>query len=94
MAMTRAAAETFSAQVLAWLAEDHARIVGFLAWSGENPAALRGRIDDPGFLLAVIEFLLSDETLLLDACAALDWPPETPMLARAAMPCGADMHWT
>lgn len=94
MAMTRQSAETFAAQVLAWLADDNARITGFLSWSGESPSTLAGRLTDPGFLLAVIEFLMTDEALLIDACAALGYPPETPLQARSALPGGADFHWT
>lgn len=93
-AMTREGAETLAARVLAWLAEDHARIGGFLDWSGESPASLRARLDDPGLLLAVLDYLLLDEALLIEACAALDLPPETPMRAKAALPGGADFHWT
>ena len=94
MTMSRQNAETFAAQVLAWLADDNARISAFLGWSGESPSSLAARLNDPGFLLAVIEFLMADEALLLDACAALDYPPETPLQARSALPGGADIHWT
>lgn len=94
MTLSRASAETFAAEVLAWLAADHARIAGFLGWSGESPEGLRARLDDPALLLAVIEFLMSDEALLLDACAALGCPPERPGEARAALPGGAEYHWT
>lgn len=94
MAMSQENAEAFAAQVLAWLAEDHARLGSFLGWSGESPDQLRARIADPGLLLAVIDFLMADEALLLEACAALDLPPETPGQARAGLPGGADYHWT
>ncbi|MCB1360930.1 MAG: DUF3572 domain-containing protein [Rhodobacter sp.] len=94
MSLTRATAETFAARVLAWLAEDHARIGGFLAWSGESPDSLRARLADPGLLLAVVDYLLLDESMLLDACSDLAVPPETPMQARAALPGGAEYHWT
>lgn len=94
MGLSRDAAEGFAIRVVGWLAEDNARIGSFLAWSGESPASLRARLDDPGVLLAVIEFLMLDEAMLLDACQALDVPPQTPMEARAALPGGAEMHWT
>ncbi len=92
--MNQQSAEIFAARVLDWLAHEPARIGAFLGWSGENPGSLRGRLNDPGLLLAVIEFLMADESLLIEACRALDCPPETPMQARAALPGGADMHWT
>lgn len=92
--MTRDAAEALAARLLAWLAEDHARIGAFMAWSGDSPAGLRARVSDPEFLLAVLEFVLMDEALLLEACRSLDILPETPMRARASLPGGAEYHWT
>lgn len=94
MSLTRAAAETFAVQVFVWIAGDDDRIGSFLGWSGESPDSLRNRLTDPALLLAVIEFLMMDEAMLLDACQALDVPPETPMRARQALPGGDDMHWT
>jgi len=94
MSMTSTAAEEFAVQVLAWLAQDHARIGAFLGWSGESPDGLRIRLGDPALLLAIIEFLMLDDSMLLDACQDLEVPPETPMQARAALPGGADVHWT
>ena len=94
MLSSQEAAEAFAARVLGWLAEDHARISAFLAWSGESPSNLHERMTDPGFLLAVIEFLMSDERQLLDACTDLGVPPETPGQARAALPGGEQVHWT
>lgn len=94
MALSRLDAEAFAAEVLVWLTEDGDRFAGFLGWSGESPATLSARIRDPDLLLAVIEFLMHDEAQLIAACTALNVPPETPMRARAALPGGADMHWT
>lgn len=55
---------------------------------------LGARIEDVDFLRAVIEFLLLDEDLLLWACRELEYPPETPMRARAALPGGDEWNWT
>lgn len=94
MAMTQPAAEVLAARILGWLAQDHARIAAFLAATGTAPGNLRERAQEPVFLLAVIEFLMSDEALLLECCSALDLPPETPEQARSALPGGAQVHWT
>lgn len=94
MSLTRTAAEHFAAQVLAWIAEDYDRLGSFLGWSGLSPADLRGRVNEPELLLAVIEFLLLDDAQLIEACRALDYPPTTPLFARAALPGGDDPHWT
>lgn len=87
-------AEIVAATFLAWLTEDSERLGSFLGWSGESPDSLRQRLSDPGLLLAVMDFVMGDEALLLEACRALDLPPETPGRVRAALPGGADMHWT
>lgn len=94
MSLSQSAAESLALQVFAWLAEDNARIGAFLGWSGESPASLRDRLQDTSFLLAVIEFLMLDEAMLMEACQSLEISPEIPMQARAALPGGADMHWT
>lgn len=92
--MSQAAAESFAVEVFTWLAQDSDRIASFLGWSGESPASLRSRLDDPALLLAVIEFLMMDDAMLIEACQTLETSPETPMRARAALPGGAMMHWT
>lgn len=94
MSMTQPAAELLAARILDWLAQDHARIAAFLAATGTAPDSLRARVQDPAFLLAVIDFLMSDEAMLIDCCAQLELPPETPEQARSALPGGAQIHWT
>ena len=92
--MTPSQAEGFAVEVLGWLAEDHARIGAFLAGSGLSPGALREAVSEPAFLLAVLEFLMADEAMLLACCGALDAPATMPAAARAALPGGAEVHWT
>jgi len=92
--MNRPLAETFAAQVLDWLAGDHARIGAFLGATGTAPDQLRGAAGDPEFLLAVIDFLMADEALLLACCRDLGVPATTPATARAALPGGEQVHWT
>ncbi|WP_333828334.1 DUF3572 domain-containing protein [Pararhodobacter sp.] len=94
MAMTQPAAELLAVQVLGWLAQDHDRIAAFLAATGTEPDSLRRNAQDPVFLLAVIDFLMADEGMLLECCATLEMPPETPANARAALPGGEQFHWT
>lgn len=92
--MTRPQAEAFAAEVLGWLAEDHARIGAFLATTGMDPSQLRGAAGEPGFLLAVLDFLMADEALLIDCCRSLNVPATDPAAARASLPGGEQVHWT
>lgn len=94
MAMTRTQAELLAAQVLDWLAGDPARIGAFMAACGTDPAALRAQAGTPEMLLAVLDFLLSDEAMLLACCADLGVAPTAPAMAQAALPGGAQYHWT
>lgn len=94
MSRDRLSAEAFAARVLAWLAEDAARIDIFLAWSGETPDSLGQRVNDPAILLATLDFLVLDEAMLMAACRDLGEDFTRPMQARAQIPGGDAPHWT
>jgi hypothetical protein len=78
---------------LAFLAEDAERLNRFLALTGIAPEELRAAADAPETLLAVLDHLLADESLLLVFAASKGFPPETIAPARAALArkLGADM---
>ena len=81
-------------QALGWLATQDEAFTSFLGASGLGPSDLRDRAADPETLGAVLDFLLSDEALLIAFCAEAGLPPETPMQARAALPGGEVPFWT
>jgi hypothetical protein len=70
---------------LAFLAEDTARLGRFLALTGLGPDQLRALADTPETLLAVLDHLLADESLLLVFAAANGLAPESVSLARATL---------
>lgn len=45
-------------------------------------------------LLAVLDFLLSDDGMVLAFCAEAGLAPHAPMAALMALQGGAGMHWT
>jgi hypothetical protein len=94
MPISRESAEDLAVRILVWLTEDNARIGAFMGWSGETPDGLRARLSDPDLLLAILDFVLMDEAMLIEACQSLEIKPETPLQARAALPGGAAYHWT
>lgn len=57
--------EALAASALAFLAEDRARLSRFLADSGLDPSGLAAAASDPGTLAAVLDHIVSDESLLL-----------------------------
>ena len=63
--MTTTRAEEIAAQALAFLAEDVARLTGFLSTTGLSPQVLRRDAASHGMLAAVLQHLADDESLLL-----------------------------
>jgi hypothetical protein len=90
----RESAETLALGALGWLAQDAARLAGFLAASGLSPADLSLRAGDPAVLAGVLDHLLADEALLLACAADLGLRPEDVGPARVALPGGDTPHWT
>ena len=92
--LTRDAAEALAAEALAWIAMQEELLHGFLATSGSDPREIGGRIGDPEFLGAVLDYLLTDEPALMAFCENRAVCPELPLRARAALPGGDLPNWT
>jgi hypothetical protein len=60
-----AAAQT-AIEALGWLAADDDRLERFLAVSGLGPENLRQAAAEPRFLAAILDYLASNEALLVD----------------------------
>ena len=61
----REAAESLAIQALAYLAGEPERLGRFLALSGLGPEQIRLAATEPGFLAGVLDYLSSEEPLLL-----------------------------
>ncbi|MCC7250395.1 DUF3572 domain-containing protein [Hyphomicrobium sp.] len=70
---------------LTFLAEDGPRLGRFLAMTGIGPDQLRAVADAPETLLAVLDHLLGDESLLLVFTASKGIAPERVAPARSAL---------
>lgn len=92
--MNKAEAEALAIDALGWLAGQPEALGRFLASSGAGPTELRARAADPAFLGFVMDFMLSEEPLLLEFCGDRGLAHESPMQARAALPGGDIPHWT
>lgn len=66
--MTEAGAETLALRALTYLSIEPDALGRFLVNSGLGPAELKARVADPDLLVAVLDFLLSNETLLVGFC--------------------------
>lgn len=92
--MTPNRAEAIAVKALLWMASDDEVIGGFLGVTGASPDDLRERAGDPEFLGFVLDYLLSDDGLVMAFCDASDCSANEPMEARMVLPGGVAPHWT
>ena len=87
-------AEVVALRALGWIAGQEDLLGLFMGASGARPEDMRDRAQDPAFLGAVLDFLLTEDRLVIAFCDAERLPYTAPGVARAALPGGAAMHWT
>lgn len=87
-------AETLALQALAWLAANEELLPVFMGATGSSQDDLRAQAGQPEFLASVLDFLLMDDAWVISCCDALQQPYPQLMLARAALPGGAQINWT
>ena len=75
------AAEWIAIHALTFLAGDANRLGRFLSLTGIGPADLSSGRSEPHLQAAVLEYLLSDEPLLLEFAANNNQPPENIQVA-------------
>ena len=79
-------AEAIAIDALGWLAGETERLARFVAVSGLGPGNLRQAAAAPGFLAAVLDYLATNENLLIAFAGESRHPPEE--VARAAQALG------
>lgn len=87
-------AEVVALRVLEWLAGHDELFPVFLGATGASVSDLATSAQDQAFLASVLDFLVMDDAWVIGFCDAAGLPYEAPMQARAALPGGANMHWT
>lgn len=85
--MNRSSAEILALEALGWIAET-GDIPDFLDRSGLEIADLRLRAGNPELLAAVLDFLLSQDSLTKSFCEARELDAGQIHLARRALPGG------
>ena len=90
----RDSAETIGAQALGWLAGDAERINGFLNLSGLSPQELMAQASDPRVLGAVLDYLMTEDQMVMAFCDEMGLAYTVPQAARAVLPGGEVWHWT
>ena len=84
-------AEAMALRALAYIAGDEDRFSRFLLATGTTPEDVRQRVAEPDFLSGVIDYLLSDDALLIAFAEDASLDPSTVALARYSLP-GAVME--
>ncbi len=83
--MNAEGAERLAVAALSFLAEDPEALGDFLTATGLGPETLRAAAGEPGFLVAVLEYLMGDESLLLVFCERERLRPTLIAAARHAL---------
>jgi hypothetical protein len=84
---------TIALQALAYIASEENALIGLMNLSGLSLEAMKTQAGDPLFLAGVMDFILSDEPLLLAFCEAAELPPEMPLRVRRALPGGRELEY-
>lgn len=87
-------AQVLAIEALGWIAADDEIFPQFLASTGASLGDLRARAADTEFLAAVLDFLMLDDRWVVAFCDAGGHAYTALQAARAALPGGAELHWT
>nr|WP_321525328.1 DUF3572 domain-containing protein [uncultured Cohaesibacter sp.] len=80
--LTLEEAETIGIKALGFLSNDPDLLGRFLALSGLDPSSLREIASEPSFLAAILDFLLSDDSLVLAFASNMTIAPEDVITAK------------
>ena len=78
-------AQAIAVEALAFLATDDERLGRFLALTGLSPDTIRAAAASPGFLVAVLDHLAEDESMLVAFSANAGRDPAAVARARAVL---------
>jgi hypothetical protein len=82
---SREEAERVAVEALAYLTADEDRLWAFLGATGLDPGSIRQAARSRGFLVAVLDHVAQNESLLIDLAAAVKAKPERIMEARRVL---------
>ena len=81
-------------QSLTWLVGNEDLLPVFFGATGASEGDLPQQAKNPEFLGSVLDFLMMDDAWVMAFCDAYSIPYEHIMIARQALPGGAQVHWT
>lgn len=74
--------EEIAISAISFLASDVDQLFRFITLTGIDPNSLRAFAQDPEFLIAVLDYFLHDEPLLVTFCARLSINPHYVLIAH------------
>jgi hypothetical protein len=90
----RKSAETLAAQAFSWVTGDADRLNAFMNMTGAAPADVVRNITQPAFLGTVLDYILTEDALVMAFCDSVALPYTAVMQARALLPGGETWNWT
>lgn len=75
-------AELIAVEVLSFLSLETGRLVRFIETCGISPESLRKAAEQPGFLLAILEYVAEDESLLTTFAVNAGYDPAVIIQAK------------
>ena len=91
---TREAAETIGLQALGWMVGSDEVLPVFLGATGTSIGDLAAGAQNPAVLASILDFILTDDALVIAFCDSVGLPYTSPRSARAFLPGGETTHWT
>lgn len=92
--MTPEAAQKIATNAFIWLAGEPDYLGHFLSLSGLSVDEVKANANDADFLGAVLDFVTSDDRMVMAFCDLNNLAYETPLEARQSLPGGALPNWT
>ena len=92
--MKVAQAEVLAVEALGWIGKNDELLMRFLGMTGADVGDLRTRAAEPEFLGFILDFILSEDAMVLEFAEYGNRPPEEVIAARAALPGGDVPFWT
>ena len=92
--MQQDTAETIALRALGWLAANEELLPVFMGATGSSTEDLRNRAGESEFLCSVLDFLTMDDAWVVEFCDTQALPYDHLMMARQALPGGAQINWT
>lgn len=94
MGAEQESAEIVALRALGWLSGREDMLAMFLAASGTDLEDLRTRATEAVLLIAVLDFIMSEDGWVIAFCDEMGLPYESIDRARQNLPGGARIHWT